>query len=225
MKRLVLQVAVSHIRHHGEELRVVRVDRPPRHFAVGASRHYYDIHVDRTGAVCLAAAWALAKHSPRSLVHVPIRTNRPPPDSPEPAPTLDLVLLHASAQFRVSDWKSVRARSRAGLPQRIELGTIHQEFPSTDEADFGPTSRPSYPHHLRYATAAETLFITGSVPAFEREGALLRAFVENFDGSIAGGYHHCAELWPTLWRPGHRRRIGPAGLHVIRETGWALSPA
>jgi hypothetical protein len=152
MKRPSLQTTVSHVRYNGTELRVVRVERPPTHIVAQSSYNYYDIHADRRGAVCLAAAWALAKRSPRSLVYLPIRANLPPLDIAAPPPTLDLVFVHASAQFRASDWKSVRARTRAGAPHRIELGTIREEFPSLDETDFRSTTHRDYPHHLRYAT-------------------------------------------------------------------------
>jgi hypothetical protein len=217
MNRLTLQTTVSHVRCNGTELRVVRVERPPRRFVAQSSYNYYDIHTDRRGAVCLAAAWALAKRSPRSLVYLPIRANRPPLDIAPPSPTLDLVFVHASAQFRASDWKSVRARTRAGAPHRVELGTIRQEFASLDETDWGSTTHRDYPHHLGYTTAFETLFVTGSVPAFAREGAFLREFVERFD-EPAAPTHQCVELRPTRWKPGRRPRLGPDGLHIIRET-------
>jgi len=118
MDRLALQTTVSHVRYNGDELRVVRVERPPRHIVAQASYNYYDIHADRGGAVFLAAAWALAKRSPRSLVYLPIRANLPPLEVAPPSPTLDLVFVHASAQFRASQWKSVRARSRERDPVR-----------------------------------------------------------------------------------------------------------
>lgn len=225
MDQLALQTRVSHVRYNGDELRVVRVERPPKRMVAQASYDYYDIHADRRGAVCLAAAWALAKRSPRSLVYLPIRANLPPVDVALTSPTLDIVFVHASAQFRASEWKSVRARSRAGAAHRIELGTIRQELPSPDETDFSSTTHADNPHHLRYATAAETLFVIGSAPAFEREGAFLRAFVERFDEPAAQP-HHCVELWPTRWKPGQNRRIGPGGLHIVRETElWPAGPA
>lgn len=225
MDRLAVQTTVSHVQYNGDELRVVRVERPPKRIVAQADYHFYDLHTDRRGAVWFAAAWALAKRSPRSLIHLPIRGNLPPRDVAPPSPTLDMVLVHPSAQFRVSEWKSVRARSRVGAAHRIELGTIRQEFPSLDETDFSATTHAEFPHHLRYTVAAETLFVIGSGPAFERNGALLRAFVERFEEPVIPP-HHCVELWPTLWRPGHTRRIEPDGLHVIGETElWPTGPA
>ncbi|MEY9932120.1 hypothetical protein ABH926_006769 [Catenulispora sp. GP43] len=225
MDRLALRTVVSHVRYNGEELRVVRVESPPKRIVAQASYNYYDIHADRRGAVALAAAWSLAKRSPRSLIHLPIRANLPPLDIAPASPTLDVVFVHASAQFRASEWKSVRARSRVGAAHRIELGTIRQELPGLDEADFSATTHADFPHHLRYTTAAETLFVIGSAPAFEREGAFVREFVERFDEAAAMP-HYCVELWPTRWRPGHSRRIGPGGLHIIRETElWPTGPA
>jgi hypothetical protein len=217
MDPLTLQTKVSHFPYKGEELRVVRVERPPERIVVQDSRFFFDIHTDRRGADCLAAAWALAQRSPRSLVYLPIRLNRPPSDAAPASPTLDLVLVHASAQFRVADWKGVRARTRGGLAHRVELGTVRQSLQHLDDADFSSMRHWDYPHHLRFATAAETLFVVGSVPAFAREGGFLRAFVERFSEAGVDG-HHCAELWPGRWKPGHTRRVGPDGLHVVRET-------
>jgi hypothetical protein len=218
MKRLALQTTVSHFAHGGGELRVVRIERAPERIVVQASHSSYDIHTDRRGAECLAAAWALARRSPRSLVHLPIRGNRPPACALT-SPTLDLVFVHAAAQFRVSGWKAVRSRARSsgGARQRISLGTIREELPGLDDVDFRPTRYREYRHHLDYATAAETLFVIGSAPAFERDGAFLRAFVEEFEEPVASG-HHCVELWPTRDFSGRSRRSGPGGLHIVRET-------
>jgi hypothetical protein len=217
MDRLAVRTTVSHLRYHGSELRVVRVERPPERIVAFASDVCYEIGADLEGAVFLAAAWALAKRSPRSLVHLPIRANQPPTDVG--APAMDLVFLHASAQFRASDWKSVRARSRAGAAHRIELGTLQQEFPARNEIDLRPTTYPDYPHHLRYAAAAGTVFVVGSGPAFEREGAFLRWFIERFDHVWDEDPHHCIELWQTRRSTKiHKRRIRPDGLHVYRET-------
>jgi hypothetical protein len=218
MHRLVLQTTVSHFRRNADELRVVRVERTPERLVVQASHDFYDIHADRRGAECLAAAWALAARSPRSLVHIPIRANLPPVDIASPSPPLDLVFVHASAQFALSAWKSVRARARTGLKHRFELGTIRQELLGIDEADYEPTTRPGYPHHLGYTASHETLFVIGSVPAFRREGSRVRWFVENFGTDTGHPGHHCVEIWPGRWRPGYRRRIGPSGLHIIGET-------
>lgn len=218
MDRLAVHTTVSHIPRNGEELRVVRVARPPKRMALQTFHHNhgFDLHTDRRGAACLATVWALAQRSPRSLIHLPIRSNRPPSDVAPDSPPLDLVLVHASAQFRTSEWKTVRARTGSGLAHKIDLGTIRQELRSLDETDFSSANHQGYPHHLRYATAAETLFVIGSTPAFTREGALLRAFVEEFDDAHAG-QHHCVELRPRGWKP-QKRRIGPAGLHIVRET-------
>jgi hypothetical protein len=67
---------------------------------------------------------------------------------------------------------------RGCTPDRV--GHYPAGAPKPDETDFTSTTHAHYPHHLRYATAAETQFVIGSAPAFEREGALLRAFVERF---------------------------------------------
>ena len=60
----------------------------------------------------------------------------------------------------------------------------------------------------KVAVAAPTV-TKAWMPAFEREGAFLRAFVERFEEPART--HHCVELWPSRWRPGQTRRIGPGG--------------
>jgi hypothetical protein len=35
------------------------------------------------------------------------------------------------------------------------------------------------------------------------------------------GTHQCVEIWPSMWKLGHTRRIGPTGLHLIyTPDGW-----
>ncbi|MEY9863605.1 hypothetical protein ABH935_009258 [Catenulispora sp. GAS73] len=191
MRPLTLSTRISRVASGGREFRVIRAERLSRHLYVHAGRSYYEILADLGAGLDFAAAWALAMRSPRSLVYLPVRSNRPPQADPWRERPLDVVFVHASMQFRVSAW--------------------------TRDRDF--------PHHLRYATAAETLFVVGSGPAFEREGAWVRHFVEELpaaDRDAAGtGRYQCVEIWPSRWKPGRTRRIGPTGLHLTyTPNGW-----
>jgi hypothetical protein len=225
MKPLILSTRISRVTSGGREFRVIRAERLSRHLYVHAGDFYYEILADLGAGLDFAAAWALAMRSPRSLVYLPVRSNRPPESGPWRDGPLDVVFVHASLQFRPSAWKGVRARLGPGDAHTVELHGVDKEFQRLEDTDFGHTHDRDFKHHLRCATAAETLFVVGSGPAFEREGAWLRHFVEDLpaadrDATVAGP-HQCVEIWPSMWKPGYTRRIGPAGLHLIyTPDGW-----
>jgi hypothetical protein len=109
--------------------------------------------------------------SPRSLVYLPVRSNRPPADEPWREGPLDVVLVHASMQFRVSAWKEIRARLGIGAAHTVKLHGVDKKFQRLADTDF------------------------------EREGAWLRHFIEKLpaaDREAAGvGPHQCVEIWPS----------------------------
>jgi hypothetical protein len=218
MKPLTLSTRISRVVSGGREFRVIRAEQLSRHLYVHAGDFCFEVLADLGAGLELAAAWALAMRSPRSLVYLPVRSNRPPKDDAWREGPLDVVFVHASMQFRVSAWKQIRGRLGAGVAHTVQLPSVDEEFQRPQDTDFDRTREQSFPHHLRYATAAETLFVIGSGPAFEREGAWLRHFVQDLpaahrDDSAPG--HQCVEIWPSSWKPGHTRRIGAAGLHLI----------
>ncbi|OLE26053.1 MAG: hypothetical protein AUG49_09125 [Catenulispora sp. 13_1_20CM_3_70_7] len=220
-----MRTRISRVASGGREFRVIRAERLSRHLYVHAGDFYYEILADLGAGLDLAAAWALAMRSPRSLVYLPLRSNRPPRDEPWRDGPLDVVFVHASMQFRAAAWKEVRARLGTGHAHTVELHGVDKEFQRLQDTDFEPTRDRDFRHHLRYATAAETLFVVGSGPAFAREGAWLRHFIEELPAAArntagAAG-HQCVEIWPSIWKPGHTRRVGPGGLHLIyAPDGW-----
>ena len=225
MKPLTLNTRISRVASGGREFRVIRAERLSRHLYVHAGDFYYEILADLGAGLDLAAAWALAMRSPRSLVYLPIRSHQPPLADPWRVGPLDVVFVHASMQLRVSAWKEIRARLGTGHAHTVEVPGVDKEFQRLQDTDFARTHDQDFRDHLRYATAAETLFIVGSGPAFEREGAWLRHFIEDLPAAdrsaTAVGPHQCVELWPSLWKPGHTRRTGPSGLHLIyTPDGW-----
>jgi len=225
MRPLTLSTRISHVATGGREFRVIRAEGLSRHLYVHSGDFYYEILADLGAGLELAAAWALAMRSPRSLVYLPVRSHRPPETDPWREGPLDVVFVHASAQFRVSAWKEIRARLGTGVTHTVTLPSVAKEFQRLEDTDFERTRDRDFRHHLRYATAAETLFVVGSGPAFEREGAWLRAFAEELPTAhrvtAGAATHQCVEIWPSLWRPGHTRRIGPTGLHLIyTPDGW-----
>ena len=100
MKPLTLGTRISRVVSGGREFRVIRAERFSRHLFVHAAEFSYEILADLGAGLDLAAAWALAMRSPRSLVYLPVRSNRPPRADPWRQGPLDVVFVHASMQFR-----------------------------------------------------------------------------------------------------------------------------
>lgn len=196
------RVLVSTARSDGVGYRVVRPGRPMPDATLTECRHGADLALGKAASVDFAAAWWLAARSPHTLVHLPLRT---------PGRALDLVLLHHSLGFRVSSWK--RLRSRLSAPAKSTVTLPPRPFRS-----FGPAERERSFHrdfrdHLRWAVAADTLFLIGSRLAYELAGEQVRELVEDGPAHLAAGLHCCSELGLGRWNS-HHRRNSPAMLHV-----------
>ncbi|MEV8097596.1 hypothetical protein [Kitasatospora sp. NPDC085879] len=155
--------------------------------------HFLNGWFDRVAARTIGGLWLLAARSPRSLVHVPIRGNRPPESAAEGEP-LDLVLLHHSLQFAPARWKELRARSGAGVPQTADLPEAELAGP---EPDYEARRHRGYRDRFHQHVAAGTLFMTGSAPAF-RETADRFLDVARRGPAHIRAYpaspHYCAEI-------------------------------
>jgi N-formylglutamate amidohydrolase len=161
-----LPVVIHQARLGADTFRVIRPARPLSHAVLIDHDRHLDAYLDRDAARRIAGLWTLAARSPRSLIHLPMRTNRPPAGK-APAGTglqLDLVLLHHSLQFAPSRWKQVRSRLGPGSPQTVNL-------PDTDPADTATVDYASRHHQenrdlFQQRLHAETLFMTGSAKVF-----------------------------------------------------------
>jgi hypothetical protein len=161
-----LPVVIHQARLGADEFRVIRPARPLIHAVLIDHDRHLNACLDQDSARRIAGLWTLAARSPRSLIHLPMRTNRPPVRK---APVivgfqLDLVLLHHSLQFAPSRWKQVRSHLGPGSPQTVNL-------PDTDPVDRAAVdyasrhyqeNRDLFQQHLH----AETLFMTGSAKVF-----------------------------------------------------------
>lgn len=157
-----LPITIHQARLGSEEFRVIRPARPlVRALLVDHNRHL-DAYLDQDAAQRIGGLWMLAARSPRSMVHLPMRTNRPPArELPEDVGCqLDLVLLHHSLQFAPSRWKEIRARLGPGRPQIVTLpGAGRPDDAVIDhQARYYRENRDLFHQHLH----AETLFMTGS---------------------------------------------------------------
>lgn len=210
---------VHKVRLGGSEVRVVRSAPGPgaTGLALRDDGHWLSMYADREGADRLAALWALAARSPRSLVHLPLRDSPAPRDGAgdgEPV-ALDLVLLHHSLQFPTSSWKEVRARLGAGTPHTVSLPD--DDLPDADAVDHERRHHRTYRDRLGFDVAAHTLFVVGSSTAFREEGAALRDFASRAAAHrrrYPASPHFCVELFPGPGGRGRTRRHVPGSLHI-----------
>ncbi|WP_306367884.1 hypothetical protein [Nocardiopsis sp. CC223A] len=129
--------------------------------------------VDRTGAERLVGLWALAARSPRSIVHLPVRSAPVPDASWGPAwDTLDLLLVHHSLRFPASAWKDLRAGLDTGRPHTAVLPA--DTLPEWEGGHADRSRYREYRDHLRCAVTARTLVLTGSPTGFAVTGSELR---------------------------------------------------
>lgn len=165
-ENMKLALTIHHAYLGTDEFRVVRPSPPPVHAVLTDHDGHLDVYLDQDAARTIAGLWMLAARSPRSLIHLPIRANRPPASGTPgtTSPRLDLVLLHHSLQFAPARWKQVRQRLSPGRPQTATL----PEADHIDEMaiDYAARryreNRDRFHQHLH----AETLFMTGSAKVF-----------------------------------------------------------
>ncbi|WP_411074748.1 hypothetical protein [Streptomyces sp. cmx-4-7] len=219
------RVRVHKVRRGGSEVRVVRSDPGPdaTGLALRDDGYRLSMYADREGADRLAALWALAARSSRSLVHLPIRENPAPHDGAGDAVpvALDLVLVHHSLRFPASSWKEVRARLGAGTPHTVTLPD--DDLPDGDAVDHGRRHHRTYRDHLGFDIAAHTLFVVGSSTAFREEGAALRDFADRAASHrrrYPASAHFCVEVSPGPWGRGRTRRHVPGSLHIEYHDRW-----
>ncbi|MEU9077748.1 hypothetical protein [Kitasatospora sp. NPDC048538] len=205
-----LSVAVHRARLGADEFRVVRPARPPARALLVDHDRYLGAYLDHTAALTVAGLWLLAARSPRSLIHLPLRANRPPAGAePDGAGRyLDLVLLHHSLRFAPARWKQLRGRLGPGRPGTADLPEADHD--AGTEPDFAARhhreNRDLFHQHLH----AETLFMTGSAKVF-RETA--RHFLDVArEGPVhtplhPGRPHYCTELHTNDGVLGNAREI------------------
>ncbi|MEV0532770.1 hypothetical protein [Kitasatospora sp. NPDC050463] len=180
--------------------------------------------VDRPGAVDLAAAWALAARSPRSLIHLPLRADAGPTGPTEPD-RLDLVLLHHSLAFPPSRWKAVRRRLGAGRPHTVDIPD--SDFPAEGDIDHVRRGFAGWRDELRFAGAARTLFLTGSATAFRWTGSWVRSLSTEGPAALRRypqGAHYCITLCHESTSPARTSKGVPGQLHIEYAEGHVAGP-
>ncbi|MET8997018.1 hypothetical protein [Amycolatopsis sp. NPDC004169] len=201
---------VSTARLDGRDYRVIRPARPITHAALYERRGGAQLSAGKAATLDLACAWWLAARSPHSIVHLPLRSRESSCGGEHEERPLDLVLLHHSLGFPASRWKRLRARLSAPAPHKVTLPP--RTFPPVD---YARRWHQGFRDHLNWKITTDTLFITGSRPAYEFEGEAVRALAEDCPAHLAEepGTHCCAEISLGSWSP-YPRRNPMAQLHV-----------
>lgn len=209
---LELRTLINHVRVDGREYRLIRPDRTANRLVLLDQEYWLNGFADRAAIKQLAALWALAAVSPRSIVHIPMRQN----GSPHEGRRLDLVLSHHSLQLRPSRWTSLRARFGRGAPHTARIPD-----PGTPTLDYSRHRHREYLDWLRFDNAADTLFVTGGHESFFRATVELRKLLAE-TADIEPAQHACAEIDSGRWASRNGPRHGtPGQLHIQFEpTDW-----
>lgn len=151
--------------------RVMRPVEPLRGRIVSSRASWFGGTVDKHALRTLALAWAFAARSPGTITYLPFDTEA----ADSEVAVLDLVLIHHALQFKPSRWKRIRGRLGPGRIETIAL----------PESAYRGGKNPAPSHYrenrdrVASVVAANTLVLTGSRVAFERDLANLRDIVEN----------------------------------------------
>lgn len=178
----------------GRTVRVVQPARVPKHAALYEGYLGAQMLIDKPAAMDLAAAWWLAARSPRTAVWLPLRRSPTTCGDIWWERRLDLVLMHHSLALPVSKWKQARTQTRNPRPHTVTLPG--RPFPEFSVDAVYAMHHEGYRDHLRYAFAADTLFVIGSRHAFELQARAIRNLVEDCPAHMAKkpDAHCCAEI-------------------------------
>jgi hypothetical protein len=213
-----LAVVVHQGRSGADEFRVIRPAEPLTRALLVDHDWYLGAYLDENAARSVAGLWLLAARSPRSLIHLPVRTNQPSAREAPGAlgPQLDLVLLHHSLQFAPSRWKQLRGRLGPGCRQTASLPEAGHDADVIIHraARHHRENRDRFHQHLH----AETLFMTGSAKVFRETARHFLDVAREGPGYIPphpGRPHFCTELHSNDGILGNAREI-----HIEYRDQW-----
>lgn len=206
---LRLETRISHVRHDGRELRIIRPHRLEPGLVLLGWPGFVHVDGDRAGLEQLTAAWSLAACSPRSIVFLPLRRNA----ARRPGRRLDLVLLHSSLQFPPAQWKRVRSRLGTGDPHTARP---QPPPPLPDPADDPERWKQRQSRNgVVFDTAAETLFAVGTRDGFRITGRLLGELPADPDACRDERAGHCCVFLVCGRRWSRTGRHGAPGISHI----------
>ena len=223
---LTWRTLVSQVRLGATKYRVIRPADPLTHILLYEGWQGAECEVDQSASMQVALAWAVAAHSPHSLVYLPAKRHLDPQwrqelhdvvqDHPLSGNPLDLLLGHHSMALPAARWRSIRQRLGAGVPHTITLPP--HAFDPVDIAEHQATDHLEFRDFIRWDIAADTLILTGSTRAYRRDATQLREVTVKGPGyqPRSDRDHCCAEIHIGRVRHGNtdKRRSG-AQLHVI----------
>lgn len=208
-----LPVLIHEARLGPDRFRVVQPARPISKAVLVDHDRHLGMYLDGECASRIAGLWLLAARSPRSLIHLPMRTGAHP--TPEVSgPRLDLVLLHHSLRFAPSQWKHLRGRLRSGRPQTAEFPVPERTEP--DAARHYRENRDLF----RERVHAETVILIGSAKLFAETAHYFLDLARDGPGNHADYPHFCKQFHSGDGILGDAREI-----HVVRHDQWTHSPA
>ncbi len=209
---------VSAVRLGRDGYRVIRPARPIAHASLHESRLGPQPSVDKAATADLAFAWWPAARSPRSLglphtaaepvlLRRGVRRPEARPRAAAPQPPVPGVPVEGGPRAPVTG----RER-KVALPREV--------FRPIDREEHARCSHREFRDHLRWAIAADTLFLVGSRPAYELQREGVRELAEDCPAHLAESpdAHCCAEI--ELGR--HRRparNAHPPGPHFCVVAG------
>lgn len=205
---------LSHVSLGSETYRVMQPAKTPAHASLHDGYLGWHLSIDKRATLDLAAAWWLAARSRHSLIYLPLRSSPALCGQEYNGRRLDLVLLHHSLAFPVSRWKRVRSGLGKGRPHKVELHADGFRKFSSEEHDQG--FHREFRDRLDWRVAADTLFVIGSRPAFERRADGIRRLAEECPAHMHENpqTHCCAEIAVGDWWCYPARRNAHSVFHV-----------
>jgi hypothetical protein len=208
---------VNEVRLGPDTYRVMHPARPINHGTLYEEGWGAEMFVDKAARVDFALAWWLAARSPHTLVYLPLRSGECNHVPEYCKRKLDLALMHHSLGFPPSRWKDVRAKLTPTGLQKVTLPET--PFRAIERDERMRSWRRDFRDNIRYAFAADTLFLTGSREAYELQSEDVSDLLAKAPAELATdpGKHVCAEIEMGQWRgrgPTWGRRNDPLRLHV-----------
>ncbi|MER7756303.1 hypothetical protein [Kitasatospora sp. NPDC097643] len=223
-----LRTKIHRVRLGRDEYRVVTAAPQAGRAVLYDGDWSMQMYLDRQGAQDLAAAWALAARSRRSLVHLPLRAADGPAGLPwdiGPDGRLDLLLVHHSLGLPPSRWKEIRARLGTGTPHTADVPAT--DFPPEEAIDHDRRNFTGWLDELRFAGAAHTLVVTGSATAFRWTGSWLHSLsreapaFQHHHGRSPGS-HYCITLRHNGNQFSSAAKGIPSMLHITYAHQWKV---
>lgn len=212
-----VSVQVRRARFDGRDWRVICPNDGTANAGLWANDSWRELHVDRRAAYRIGVLWLLAARSKHTIIYLPLRRGRHPAQPEHGAGRrLDLVLSHHSLQLRASSWPRLRSALGRGLRQTAEVPATY--LPDPADIDYTARHHRNNRDRLREHNHGDTLFLTGSTPAFRRTADKFFDIAFGAPGAAPGEEapnHGCTQFH---WTEGILSNT--YGIHVQHRSRW-----